>query len=130
VENGSERQRGLGRRQFDTLLTARRDQLYLNLLGAGELLEQCVQVQLFQSIRALAVELIVRVNITVGLAVGMVMGVSLVLMVFVVMLVMIIVMRVLAAGKQRAFQRLLGDLAVGGLQAEKRQGLLQAAVCR
>ena len=61
----SELQGGCGGRRFNTLLAAWADQLYLNLLGGREGLEHLGQVEVAQSRRCGAGELVVGVDFAV-----------------------------------------------------------------
>ena len=63
---GSERQLRARRGQFRALLAVGADQLYLNLLRAGEAFEQALEIQGLERPRIAAIELVACLDITVA----------------------------------------------------------------
>ena len=122
---GSERQLRARRGQFRALLAVGADQLYLNLLRAGEAFEQALEIQRLERPRIAAIELVACLDIAVA-AVFLCGGMA------VFVLVVIVLVAALVTGVSRteqfAMQVLLADRAAGGRrQAEQRCRLLQLA---
>lgn len=63
---GSERQLRARRGQFRALLAVGADQLYLNLLRAGEAFEQALEIQRLERPRIAAIELVACLDIAVA----------------------------------------------------------------